>query len=361
MADVQVVGHAEEEVADLVLDSARGVKVRDVASVRLRDADAETFSRLNGDPVVLLVVHKTSGSNVVEVGEEVHCAIAGLSLPTGYRARVAFDTTKFTRATMHDTFVESLMTALIVSFIILVFIGRSNSALSVILAIPVTLAGSVVVYGLFGFTFNVISLLALIVAVVLVVDDAIVVAENIDRWLEMGHERMDAVIKGASEVSTAVLATTLSLLAVFVPMSFLPGVVGQLFREFAIGLSTAIAISYLEAMFFLTVRLAYFPDPKPPGLREVPRVLRELTVSLLRWRVPWRAPLFWAFVAGVGLLAGRAYASAGPGVAVAVAAALLYPPLAFAARAWLALLGVLMLALHELLDRRFTALQDAYV
>ncbi|WP_287409877.1 efflux RND transporter permease subunit [Oceanithermus sp.] len=348
------------DVAERTVDARRGLKVRDVAKVRLQEGRAETFSRLNGDPVVLMTVRKASGSNVVEVARRVHETVAALQLPEGYRLRTVFGVTRFTRATVNDTFVESLMTALIVSVIILVFLGRTNSALSVILAIPVTLAGSIVVYGVLGFTFNVISLLALIVAVGLVVDDAIVVAENIDRWLEQGYGRMEAVLRGASEVSTAVLATTLSLLAVFVPISFLPGIVGQLFREFGIGLSTAIAISYLEAMFFLTVRLAYFPDPKPPGWRDLGRLLRSFHLDLGAWRAALGRWGFWAAALALAYGGYRLSGAALPAALAGAGFALGYPLLRYAARMLGGALGALMRAAHEAVDLPFARLQDGY-
>lgn len=348
------------DVAERSVDSRRGLRVRDVARVRLSEARARTYSRLGGDPVVLLSVRKSSGANVVEVAQRVQEEVARLRPPAGYHVRTTFDITRFTRATVHDTFVESLMTALIVSVIILVFLGRTNSALSVILAIPVTLASSIVVYGMLGFTFNVISLLALIVAVGLVVDDAIVVAENIDRWLQMGYGRMEAVLKGASEVSTAVLATTLSLLAVFIPISFLPGIVGQLFREFGIGLSTAIAISYLEAMFFLTVRLAYFPDPKPPGWRELGPVAHSFRLDVAAWPTALRSLWLWLAAAGLGIYVERLTAWWPLGLFAALALALGYPLLRYLVRLAAAVFGALMRAAHEAVDRPFLALQEAY-
>jgi len=349
-----------EDVVGRIVESRRGLQVRDVARVRLSEAPAATFSRMNGEPVVLLSVRKSSGANVVEVAQRVRDRVGGLQVPPGYKVRTAFDITRFTRATVHDTFVESLMTALIVSVVILVFLGRTNSALSVILAIPVTLASSVVVYGVLGFTFNVISLLALIVAVGLVVDDAIVVAENIDRWLHMGYSRMESVLKGASEVSTAVLATTLSLLAVFLPISFLPGVIGQIFREFGIGLSTAIAISYLEAMFFLTVRLAYFPDPKPKGWSALGAIARSFEHDLQAWYASLRSVWLWLAGAGLGFAAFQLTGLRPTAVTAGLGLVLAYPLLRYAARMTAAILGALLLTAHEAVDRPFLALQDAY-
>ncbi|WP_457629300.1 efflux RND transporter permease subunit [Oceanithermus sp.] len=347
------------DVAALPLDPNRGLRVDSVANVRQQEVESRTYSRLNGDPVILLGVRKTSTANLVDVAKSVHEEVGKLYLPEGYQASVQFDRTKFTEASVRDTYVESLMTALIVSLIILILLGRVNSALSVILAIPITLSASIVVYGILGFTFNIISLLALIVAVGLVVDDAIVVAENIARWRDMGYDRMEAVIKGASEVSTAVLATTLSLLAVFLPISFLPGFIGQFFKEFGIGLATAISVSYLEAMFFLTVRLAYFPDPKPPSWRELPAIARSFPDDLAFVKTRLRSWWSWLVAAAV---AGLAYKKFGPAGAAATAV-LFWPALAlvhYFVRVLFGVLGAVMLSTHVWAEAGMERLKEGY-
>ncbi|MFN4072878.1 MAG: efflux RND transporter permease subunit [Thermus sp.] len=268
------------EVADLVLDPSRGLRVRDVARVEERAEEPTTLNRLNGRPAVLLAVVKTPDSNAVAVADGVKRTLAETQLPPGYRAEIALDSTRFIRAAVLDTVREAFLAALAVSLVVLVFLGKLNSVFSVILAIPITLSGAILLFGLLGFTYNLISLLALTVAVGIVVDDSIVVAENIDRYRRMGYSLKEAVLKGASEVSVAVAAATLSLLAVFLPISFLPGIIGQIFQQFGLGMAAAIAVSWLEALLFLTVRLAYFPDPEPPNPREALRALRLLPKDL---------------------------------------------------------------------------------
>lgn len=268
------------EVADLLLDPSRGLRVRDVARVEERAEEPTTLNRLNGRPAVLLAVVKTPDSNAVAVADGVKRALSEIRLPQGYRAEIALDTTRFIRAAVEDTVREAFLAALAVSLVVLVFLGKLNSVFSVILAIPITLSGAILLFGILGFTYNLISLLALTVAVGIVVDDSIVVAENIDRYRRMGFSPKEAVLKGASEVSVAVAAATLSLLAVFLPISFLPGLIGQIFQQFGLGMAAAIAVSWLEALLFLTVRLAYFPDPEPPSLREALSALRLLPQDL---------------------------------------------------------------------------------
>ncbi|TFU27460.1 efflux RND transporter permease subunit [Thermus tengchongensis] len=280
------------EVADLLLDPSRGLRVRDVARVEERAEEPTTLNRLNGRPAVLLAVVKTPDSNAVAVADGVKRALSEIRLPQGYRAEVALDTTRFIRAAVEDTVREAFLAALAVSLVVLVFLGKLNSVFSVILAIPITLSGAILLFGVLGFTYNLISLLALTVAVGIVVDDSIVVAENIDRYRRMGFGPKEAVLKGASEVSVAVAAATLSLLAVFLPISFLPGLIGQIFQQFGLGMAAAIAVSWLEALLFLTVRLAYFPDPEPPTLKEAFRSLNLLPQDLrFAYRRGFRTPL----------------------------------------------------------------------
>ena len=340
------------DVAQITVDPSRGLRVADLASVRDAQAEATRLTRLSGQPIVLLNVRKTPDANAVAVAQGIKKALADSSLPTGYRVSITNDTTTFIEATVNDTWKEVFLVVGVVSLIVLIFLGKLNSVFSVVLAIPITLAGAFLVFGLLGFTFNIISLLAIIVAVGIVVDDSIVVAENIDRYrsqkyslpdavmkatqgflsredatvltehiaryqaqgsslheavrrasgdllsasdiqavtervegyLSQPYSLKDAVLKGTTEVLSAVSAATLSLLAVFLPISFLPGAVGQFFREFGLVLAAAIFFSWLEALFFLTVRLAYLPDPTPPSWRQVGQRAKDLPGDL-RWAV----------------------------------------------------------------------------
>ncbi len=287
-------------IEQIRVDSARGVRVGDVATVRDASEDQTTYARLNGEPVVLLDVRKLSGENSVAAASNLRKTLADFKLPKGYRTEIVGDSSVFVASSVNDTLTETVLAAFAVSLIVLLFTGRLGSVLAVVLAIPVSIAGALIIINFFGFTFNIITLLAITVAIGLVVDDAIVVAENIDRYREEGMSRRDSVIKGAGEVSTAVLAATLSLLAVFIPISLLPGVIGQFFQQFGVTMAAAVAFSYLEAMFFLTVRLALSPDPLPPGPRELGGAARKFGIDA-RWGVRnLRRVWFWVVIVGVG-------------------------------------------------------------
>ena len=196
-----------------------------------------------------------------------------------------------------------------VAIVCLLFLGKINTAVSVILAIPIALSAAPVLYRLAGFNFNLVSLLALIVAVGIVVDDSIVVAENIERYRLMGYSLKESVLKGASEVFSAVLAASLSLISVLLPVSFIGGFVGHYLMQFSLGLAVAVFFSLLEAVLFLTVRLAYTPDSEDHGFRDVLNAVKGLGAGVRRGlRVSVRPVGIVVWVAlAVALIAFRKY------------------------------------------------------
>jgi len=249
------------KVANTLVDPTRGIRVGDIAVVR--DFPVSTdYARVNGKPVVLVSIQKTSSSNAVAVVRNVKNLVGTTKLPAGYEVSYSNDTTAPIQASLGSTYREIIITAIAVALIVLLFLGRLNTAISVILAVPIALSAAPVLYNLAGFTLNLVSMLAMIVAIGVVVDDSIVVAENVERYRVMGFSQKEAVLKGASEIFSAVVAATLSLLAVLIPVSFIGGIVGQFLRQFALGLAAAVGFSLLEAVLFLTVRLAYTPDTK---------------------------------------------------------------------------------------------------
>ena len=290
-----------EAVGDIIVDLERGIRVSDVAAVRDTAAEASSYSRVDGQPVVLLEILNTSGSNSVATAQNVRNTLDGLQLPEGYSTQVVSDTTTQTAATVNDTLLETGIAIVAVALVIMFFVGRLGTVFAVVLAIPIAISGAFILFGLLGFSLNLITLLAITVAVGLVVDDSIVVAENIDRYQSMGYSNKDAVIQGAGEVSTAVLAASLSLLAVFLPISFLPGVIGDFFQQFGLSMATMVFVSYLGAMFFLTMVLAYVPNPLPPAWSDLPKAAKKF-IPDLRWTLSlWRRVWFWVLVVALGV------------------------------------------------------------
>ncbi|MFC6591540.1 efflux RND transporter permease subunit [Deinococcus lacus] len=358
------------DVENILLDPASGLRLSEVASVRDGTADASQYTRVNGQPAVLLSIRKASGTNSVAVADNVRSALAGQPLPAGYSLAVALDTTKQTRATVEDTLTEFGLAILAVGVIVLLFLGRLNTVFAVILAIPISISAAPLLYSLMGFSFNLISLLAIIVAIGIVVDDSIVVAENVQRYRDMGYGLLKSVLLGGSEVFSAVTAASFSLLAVLIPLSLMPGLLGQFFSQFGLGLAAAIVLSWLESLLFLTVRMAYTRDPDPVTWADLPRVLGRLP-SIVRTSLLPRSFGGWLglLLAGVAawFLAERAALEAGYDLIPAGHAALTFvlAPLVLAAVGYalsvlLALLEALTGTLHGLTNRAVEAGARAY-
>jgi HAE1 family hydrophobic/amphiphilic exporter-1 len=290
-----------EEVGNLLVDASRGVRVRDLGRVQVQ-AETGTYVRVNGRPVVLVSIQQASGSNAVAVVDGVKRALKQVHLPEGYQVLYSNDTTLPIRASVERTYRELFLTAVVVAVVVLLFLGRLNTAFTVILAIPISLSAAPILYQLLGFSFNLVSLLALIVAIGIVVDDSIVVAENVERHRAQGLDRMRAVLVGASEVFSAVAAASLSILAVLLPVSFVGGFAGRYVQQFALGLAAAVAMSWLEALLFLTVRMAYTPDAEPITWARAWMRLRALPEDLAYGLKAFRQPGWLVLLSGLALL-----------------------------------------------------------
>ncbi|GAA4019391.1 efflux RND transporter permease subunit [Deinococcus rubellus] len=352
-------------VGRIIVDPQTGLTVSDVATVRDTSAAASSYARFNGQPAVLLGVRKASGTNSVSVADSVRASMESVKLPPGYRLSLSEDSTRTTRATVNDTFKEFLIGIAAVGVVVLLFLGRLNTVFAVVLAIPISISAAPLLYSLFGFTFNLISLLAIIVAIGIVVDDSIVVAENVQRYRDLGYDQLKSVLYGGSEVFSAVTAASFSLLAVLVPLSFMPGILGQFFRQFAIGLIAAIALSWLESLLFLTVRMAYTRDPDPIGWPQFGRLLGRLP-EIIKWGFARKTLLSaWGIlglvVYGVVLAVVSRRAGTGPAI---FAALLLYPLIIGLVRyvlmALLGLLEAVTSTLHGIVNGAVIRLARAY-
>lgn len=345
------------DINRIVVDTAKNVHVSDLGVVK-DSSSATSYTRVNGTPVVLVSIQQTSGSNAVAVADNVQGYLKGATLPQGYKVTVSNDTTGPVRSAIHSTERELYTTALVVAVIVLLFLGRVNTAFSVIFAIPISLAAAPILYNLMGFTFNQVSLLAMIVAIGIVVDDSIVVAENIERHREMGLDRFQAVLRGGSEVFSAVAAASLSLLAVLIPVSFVGGFIGAYLQQFALGLAAAVLLSWLEALLFLTVRMAYTPDARALTWRDVPGAAARL-IPAVRQGFRWLRN-FWVVVGGV-ILTGVIWKVAG---LVYVPLILLYPValglVSYLFTLGLTLLEALSVSLNGLTEGVVNFVRDAY-
>jgi HAE1 family hydrophobic/amphiphilic exporter-1 len=280
-----------DKISKILVDPVRGITVGGVAFVQDYPAPSN-YDRVNNVPSVLLSVIKTTDGNSVAVVNAVKAFLAKKTLPPGFKLVYSNDTTGPIRASIEATYHEMFLTAMIVAVICLLFLGKLNTALSVILAIPIAISASPVLYNLCGFSFNLVSLQAMIVAIGIVVDDSIVVSENVERYRHSGMTLMASVLKGASEVFSAVVAASLSLLAVLMPISFLGGIVGQYIMQFSLGLAAAVFFSLLEAILFLTVRLAYTPEARDFNWHDFARSWGELPQAFAWAFKNWNKGLF---------------------------------------------------------------------
>jgi multidrug efflux pump len=241
-----------EEFAAIVIaqEGDRPVRIGDVADVRLGAEDDRTIARYNTVPSIGLGIVKQQKASTVDVAHVVHDALPGLRelLPPGMKLEIAYDSSTFIEDSIHEVLVSIGVAMLLVVIVIFVFLGSMRATLIPAVAIPVSLVGSFTVIYFLGFTINILTLLAMVLAIGLVVDDAIIMLENVHRHMEMGKGRIRATLDGAQEIGFAIIATTISLVAVFVPVAFLTGRVGRLFNEFGVAVAVSVAISGFVAL-----------------------------------------------------------------------------------------------------------------
>ncbi len=241
---------AEFEAIVVATKNGNPVRIGDVARVTLGAEDERTVARFNRRPAVGLGVVKTRDASTVDVAHRVRAALPQLRelLPAGMELQRAYDSSTFIEDAIREVVVTLAVAFLLVIAVIFLFLGRLRATVIPAVAIPISLIGTFTITYFLGFTINILTLLAFVLAIGLVVDDAIIVLENVFRHMEMGKSRRRAAFDGSREIGFAVVATTLTLVAVFVPVAFLQGRVGRLFYEFGITVAFAVMLSGLVAL-----------------------------------------------------------------------------------------------------------------
>jgi len=228
------------------------LQVKDVARVELGAQNLDTFSRLNGNPSVAIGVYLAPGANAITVSNAVNARLEQLRgrFPDGLQARVIHDSTIFVTDTISAVVTALFEAFVLVAIVVFLFLGNLRATIIPIIAIPVSLVGSFAVLLALGYSANTVSLLALVLAVGIVVDDAIVVVENVERVMEEEPDLSpaEATRKAMAQVTWPIIGITLVLLAVFVPIAFISGISGELFRQFAVTISAAVLISAVNAL-----------------------------------------------------------------------------------------------------------------
>ena len=241
-----------EQFASLVVATRNGTVIRlgQIATIDLGPQNYNATSAFDGLKAVFMGVQTTPDANPLTVIKTVRDAMPEIQrvLPTGLEANIAYDATEFINASIEEVGMTLIEAGLIVIVVIFLFLGNVRSTIIPVVTIPLSLIGVALVLVAFGYSINLLTLLALVLAIGLVVDDAIVVVENIHRHIEEGMKPFDAAIKGAREITGPVIAMTITLAAVYAPIGFTSGLTGALFREFAFTLAGAVIVSGIIAL-----------------------------------------------------------------------------------------------------------------
>lgn len=243
------------------------VYLEDVALVEDGFEDIRRLSRVAGAPAQGLGIKKQRGANAVALAQGIRQAMEELrpTLPEGMELGVNFDSTRFIEESVHEVEFELVMAVILTAVVCWLFLGSLSSTLNVVLAIPMSLLGTIATIYFLGFTLNTFTLLALSLAVGIVVDDAIMILENIFRHSEEGKDRVRASREGTEQIKFAALAATLAVIAIFIPVIFMKGVIGRFFLQFGVTLSVAVMLSYLEAITLAPARCAQFLSTSREG------------------------------------------------------------------------------------------------
>ncbi|VVN47011.1 Multidrug resistance protein MdtC [Pseudomonas fluorescens] len=258
-----------KDYESLIIHYADGaaLRLKDVAKVSDGVEDRYNSGFFNDDAAVLLVINRQAGANIIETVNEIKAQLPALQavLPASVKLDLAMDRSPVIKATLHEAEMTLLIAVVLVILVVFLFLGNFRASLIPTLAVPVSLVGTFAVMYLYGFSLNNLSLMALILATGLVVDDAIVVLENISRHIDEGVKPMQAAYLGAKEVGFTLLSMNVSLVAVFLSILFMGGIVESLFREFSITLAAAIVVSLVVSLTLTPMLCARWLKPHTPG------------------------------------------------------------------------------------------------
>ena len=260
------------------LPNGQTLRLGDIARLEFGCQSYGAISEFEGDPAALVVVYQTPGSNAMEVGRSVKAAMSTLEekFPEGVATATIVDATETIKEGVSEIFLTMLFTLLLVVVVIFIFLQDGRAMIIPLVAVPVSIIGAFAVFPLLGFSINIISLLGLVLAIGLVVDDAIVVVEAAQVGIEEGLSPRHATIQAMKKVASPIIATTVVLLAVFIPAAIAEGITGKLFQQFAIGISTSVVISAFNALTLSPALCSLL-------LRNKPRATKGLYGSFNRW------------------------------------------------------------------------------
>src|SRR2546422_1460372 len=258
--------HTVDDFKKLVIRQEKGnlVRLSDIADVELGAEDYNTEVRFSGQKAVFMGIYVLPNANAVDVIKRVRAEMEQIQreLPAGMKGEIAYDATAYINDAIHEVVKTLITTLLTVMVVIFLFLGSIRSVIVPVVAIPISLIGALFLMQVFGFSLNLLTLLAIVLSVGLVVDDAIVVVENVERHLRDGMSRMNAALKGARELVGPIIAMTLTLATVYTPIALQGGLTGALFREFALTLAGAVLISGIVALTLSPMMSAHLLRPE---------------------------------------------------------------------------------------------------
>ncbi|MCK1789234.1 efflux RND transporter permease subunit [Pseudomonas violetae] len=284
-----------KDYESLIIHYADGaaLRLKDVAKVSDGVEDRYNSGFFNDDSAVLLVINRQAGANIIETVNEIKAQLPALQavLPASVKLNLAMDRSPVIKATLHEAEMTLLIAVALVILVVFLFLGNFRASLIPTLAVPVSLVGTFAVMYLYGFSLNNLSLMALILATGLVVDDAIVVLENISRHIDKGVPPMKAAYLGAEEVGFTLLSMNVSLVAVFLSILFMGGIIESLFREFSITLAASIVVSLVVSLTLTPMLCARWLKPHTPGqenrLQRVSRRTNDWMVAKYATSLDW--------------------------------------------------------------------------
>ncbi|MBV8164773.1 MAG: multidrug efflux RND transporter permease subunit [Candidatus Eremiobacteraeota bacterium] len=248
------------------LSNGSVVRLRDVGHTQLAAQSYQLFSELNNTPAAAILIYQTPSANAIQAAAAVRKEMDELarSFPPGLRYGITLDTTDFVHASIRDVLMTLLEAFILVCLVVFIFLGNVRATIIPVCAVPVALIGTFAAFVPLGFSLNTLSLFGIVLAVGIVIDDAIVVVEASELHIEQGMSPKDATLKAMEEVQAPVIAVALVLTAVFVPAAFLPGIVGRLYQQFALTLSVSVLLSALVALTLTPALCATVLRPREP-------------------------------------------------------------------------------------------------
>lgn len=276
-----------EQFGDIIVrvgEDGRTTQLRDVGRIELGAADYATAILYKAKPSIGLAIFQLPGTNAIETANAVYKRMAELkqSFPPGLDYVIAYDTTTFVRDSLHDVVKTLLEGIILVVIVVLVFLQNWRASIVPLLAIPVSLVGTFAALWAAGFSMNNLSLFGLVLAIGIVVDDAIVVVENIERWIEKGLSPRDAAFKAMDEVTPAVIAIAFGLSAVFIPVAFMGGITGQFYRQFALTISFSTLLSAFNSLTLSPALSAMILKPKEESKDWLSRLINSILGGFFR-------------------------------------------------------------------------------